>query len=286
MTVVGQSQFAASDFARYDKVSFIGTPNDESILYVGKKIEDRLANLAAVKSCLVFIEEGMAIPEPLTGQHTFVVCESAICSYAVFVRRIAEQETLESRRAGYTMTPEGYYIGKNVVLGDNVFIEPGVLLDHGVTIGSYTVVQANSVIRHTTIGSNCLIKTNAVIGDQGFTMYTDANGNKDRVFCLGSVAIEDNVEIGSFTTVCRGQNTATTVGAYSKLDDHVYIAHDVIIGKNVIIAAAATIGGYDRIGDDVFMGLNATAKQLIDIGSGAFVKMSARVTKDVVVEDR
>jgi UDP-3-O-[3-hydroxymyristoyl] glucosamine N-acyltransferase len=286
MAILGQARFDPSDFAGYERVSFIGAPQSGSVLYVGKKIEAQLENLNAAAGCLIFVEEGMAVSEALAGRHSFVVCESAIRSYAAFVQRIAEQEQAESRRREYVTTPQGYRVGKNVVLGDGVYIEPGALIDHGVTIGAGTTVQANSVVRHATIGRNCLIKSGAVIGDQGFTLYTDESGNTVRVFCLGSVSIEDNVEIGSLTTVCRGQNTATTIGAYSKLDDHVHIGHDIVIGRNTVITVGAVIGGYDAIGDGVYIGMNATTKQLISIESGAYIPMGARVGKNVAAGDR
>jgi UDP-3-O-[3-hydroxymyristoyl] glucosamine N-acyltransferase len=286
MTTIAQARFDPDAFRGYGSVSFIGAPRDGSILYAGKKIEDRLEKLGPAKDCLVFIEEGMSVPAAVEKQHTFVLCDSAIRGYALFTRRIAEQEAAESRRKGYVTTPQGYHLGRDVVLGDDVYIEPGVLIDHGVTIGAGSIVLANSVIRHATIGRDCLIKTNAVIGDQGFTLYTDEDGNTARVFCLGSVSIGDKVEIGSFTTVCRGQNTATTIGAYSKLDDHVHVGHDIVIGKNSLLTAGATIGGYDTIGDGAYIGMNATTRQFVTIEAGACVPMGARVGKDVAAGDR
>ncbi|MDR3136587.1 MAG: hypothetical protein LBU07_04125 [Coriobacteriales bacterium] len=281
MAIIQQADFVETDFARYNCVSFIGAPQDDSVLFVGQKIAQLINNLEPVRQCLVFIEEGVEVPARLVQQHNFVLCASAIRGYALFAQRIAQQEMAQEHRVGHTLTPQGYYIGKDVTLGENVLIEPGVLLGHGVSIGSGSIIRAHSVIRWATIGANCLIKSHAVIGDQAFTLYTDGDGHPRRVFCLGSVQIEHDVEVGSFTTVCRGQNTATTVGAYSKLDDHVHVGHDVVIGQNTLIAAGAIIGGYNQFGDDVYMGMNATTKQLISIESGAFIPMGARVGKDV-----
>lgn len=266
---------------RITKASFIGSPLSYTVLYVGKKLEEKLVNLEEVTGCLVFVENGMNPSESLCKKHNFVFCESPVSSYAKYVREIASDEFAVLKKRCYTLTAEGYYIGENVSLGDDVYIEPGALIGHDVCIGDRSIVLAHAIVKHARIGADCLIKENAQIGGQAFTMAQDDEGNEIRVPCLGGVSIEADVEIGSFATVCRGSNTDTTIARYAKIDDHVHVGHDVCIGENALLTAGVVLGGYDQIGSRAYIGLNATIKQLVSIADNAQVSMGSRIAKDI-----
>lgn len=267
------------------KASFIGAPRNHTILYVGKKLEDRLCNLEGVTGCLVFVENGMNIPSGLNEKHAFVFCDSPVLSYARYVRDIMSKEFATEKLRQYVLTDEGYYRGEDVVLGQDVYIEPGAFIGHGVEIGDYSVVLSHAIVKHAKVGCHCLIKENAQIGGQAFTMAQDELGNEIRIPCLGSVSIDDYAEVGSFTTVCRGSNTDTTISRYAKIDDHVHVGHDVYIGDNALLTAGVVLGGYDRIGAGAYVGLNATIKQLVSVADGAQISMGSRIAKDVKSAD-
>lgn len=267
------------------KASFIGKPQSHTVLYVGKKLESELRNLESVTGCLVFIEEGMTPSDSLVEKHDFVFSASPVLSYANYVRDLMSEEFARLKKRNLTLTEEGYYRGENVVLGEDVYIEPGALIGHDVHIGDHSIVLAHAIIKHATIGSHCLIKENAQIGGQAFTMAANEAGNEIRIPCLGAVVIGDNVEVGSFTTVCRGSNTDTTISNHAKIDDHVHVGHDVFIGENALLTAGVVLGGYDRIGAKSYIGLNATVKQLVTIADGAQVSMGSRIAKDVKSAD-
>ncbi|WP_180326549.1 hypothetical protein [Raoultibacter phocaeensis] len=263
------------------KASFIGEPVSNTVLYVGIKLENKLQNLEAVEGCLVFVESGMTPSESLRAKHEFRFSDNPVLEYARYAQEIATREFNSGRERKIVMTDEGYYRGEGVVLGRNVYIEPGAFIGHDVRIGDDTIVLTHAVIKHATIGSQCLIKEHAQIGAQGFTMVQDEEGNEMRIPCLGAVCIHDHVEVGSFTTVCRGQNTDTTLSHHVKIDDHVHVGHDVHLGSNTIIAAAATLGGYDKTGANAYVGLNATIKQLVTLTDDAQISMGSRIAKDV-----
>lgn len=263
------------------KPSFIGAPESETVLYVGKKLQDRLSQLDSCENCLVFIEKGSEVPASVIERHSVVMCDDPVWSYTAYMRELVAAGLPKEKERPYTLAEGGYYLGENVVLGKDVYIEPGVLIGHDTVIGDDTMVLAHAIIKHAVIGKRCLIKENAQVGAQAFMMATDEKGDKKRMPCLGSVAIGDEAEIGSFTTVCRGSNSVTTIADHAKLDDHVHVGHDVRIGRNVVIAASAVLGGYDILGDGVYVGLNATIKQLVTIEAGAEISMGMRVTKDV-----
>lgn len=267
------------------EASFIGDPRNRTVLYVGKKLEEKLRNLESVDGCLVFVENGMSPSQELREKHTFVFCENPVLSYAQYVRNVVSGEFASLRRRKFTLTSEGYYRGENVTLGRDVYIEPGVLIGHDVQIGDHSVVLAHAVVKYATVGSHCLIKENAQIGGQAFTMAQDEDGNEVRIPCLGSVVIGDYAEIGSFATICRGSNTETTISRHAKIDDHVHVGHDVRVGENALLTAGVVLGGYDRIGAGAYLGLNATVKQLVSITDGAQISMGSRISKDILSTD-
>lgn len=264
-----------------NRPSFIGAPESGTVLYVGKKLESSLANLEGCEGCLVFIQNGSEIPQDVVEHNYVVLCDDPVWSYTHYIRDLTFAALPHEKSRPYRLTEGGYYLGENVTLGHDVYIEPGVLIGHDVVIGDGTMVLAHAVIKHAVIGRRCFIKENAQIGGQAFMMATDDEGNRKRMPCLGSVRLGDEVEVGSFSTICRGSNSVTTLLDYSKLDDHVHVGHDVRIGRNVEVASSAVLGGYDVLGDNVYIGLNATVKQLVIIEAGAEISMGMRVTKDV-----
>lgn len=267
-------------------VSYIENPESNTALYASKKFESKLCKLEGVSGCLVFVEHGIEPPNELLEKHHFEFCENPVLEYTKFVRSLADEVNLIEKEKKYTLTPEGYYIGEDVVVGSNVYIEPGVLIGHGVVIGDNTQILAGAVVKHASIEENCLIKEMALIGLEGFFPVEDEVGNNTRLPCLGRVSISNDVEVGSFTTICRGSNTDTFIGHHVKIDDHVRIGHDGNIGANTVITAGAVLAGYVTTGEHVRIGLNATVKHMTSIINNAEISMGARVARDVTSAEK
>ena len=138
------------------------------------------------------------------------------------------------------------------------------------------IVMHDSVKRFAgTIGAN------TVIGKEGFGYERREDGTwreKDHPF---SVVIGDNVDIGANTCIDRGSWRDTVIGDGCKIDNLVHIAHNVQLGKNVIVVAGAVICGSVTVGDGAWIGAGAIINQRIDIGTGAFIGSGAVVTKNV-----
>lgn len=167
-------------------------------------------------------------------------------------------------------------ICSSVTLGDNV------VLGRGVKIGAHTTIGANVVIADfSSIGSNCIVKPGAVIGDAGFGFERDESGQPIRLPHIGTVSIGNSVEIGSSTTINRGTFGATTIGSFVKLDDQVHVAHNVCIGDSVIVAAGATIGGSVSVGDYSWVGLGASIRQKIQIGKQVVIGVGSNVITNI-----
>ena len=164
-------------------------------------------------------------------------------------------------------------IGKNVVLG------------RGVTIGANTVIYHNVVVGdEVSIGSDCVIKSGAVIGEEGFGFERDSHGRAVRLPHIGKVVIGNNVEIGSLTTVCRGTLADTVISDGAKIDDHVHIAHNVLVGEDAFVIACAEISGGVRIGKQAWVAPNTSVLNQLNIGEKSTIGLGAVVVRNVEAE--
>ena len=169
-------------------------------------------------------------------------------------------------------------IGENCAAGEGAQILDGARIGNNVSIGKNSIVHPNCVIYgNVEIGSNCVIHAGAVIGADGFGYVRDGGRGYVKFPQIGTVVIEDNVEIGANACVDRGALGETRIGEGTKIDNQVQIAHNVRIGKRVVIAAQTGISGSTVIEDDsviggqVGMGDHATIKSGAIIGSQAGV---------------
>ncbi len=187
-------------------------------------------------------------------------------------------------------------IDENILLEDNVTIHPGVVVKTGCSIGRNSSVDSNTVIgsnviigRNVKIGSNCSIK-NCLIGDNviihsGVSIGQDGFGysmisNKLKKFPhIGKVIIQNNVEVGSNSSIDRGSINDTIVGDGTKIDNQVQIAHNVIIGENCALAGQVGISGSVRIGNNVMIGGKVGIKQHITIGDNVIIAAGSAVTR-------
>jgi UDP-3-O-[3-hydroxymyristoyl] glucosamine N-acyltransferase len=140
-------------------------------------------------------------------------------------------------------------IGENVVLGDNVKIFPHVFLGDNVKIGDNTILYAGVIVySDNIIGNNCTIHGGVVIGADGFGFAPQQDKNYKKIAQIGNVVIEDDVEIGSNTTIDRATLGSTIIRRGVKLDNLIQVAHNVEIGENTVIAAQVGISGSTKIG--------------------------------------
>lgn len=179
-------------------------------------------------------------------------------------------------------------------IAETAQVHPDASIDPTARVGEFTVVRegavigANTEIRdHTVIGRNvqigihCLVKSHVVLGEEGFGIEKDHAGNNFRIPHLGSVVIGDHVEIGAFSTVCSGTILPTRVGDYTKTDDHVHIAHNAILGRNILVLAGAKISGSVKVGDGAWIGPNTVTIDGATLGRNSQLGMGAVALKSV-----
>ena len=173
------------------------------------------------------------------------------------------------------------FIHPHAKLGQNVFIANNSSVG-ACKIGNDVKIYPNVVINdNVLIGNNVTIKAGAVLGFEGFGYERDEANNLMKFPQLGNLIIHDNVEIGANTCIDKGSLSDTIIGFNTKINNLCHIAHNVVIGKNVVITAQVNVSGSTIIEDDVWVAPNASFRGHQRIGKGATIGMGSVVTKDV-----
>ncbi len=187
------------------------------------------------------------------------------------------------------------FVSQEATLGEGVAVGPGAVIEAGATIGARTQVRGRSYVgRNVTIGEDCQVHPNAtildhcrlgdrvtvwsgaVIGKDGFG-FLQRKGKHVRIPHVGSVIIEDDVEIGALSTVARGAIENTIIGKGVVIDDHCHLAHNCEIGDHTIICGRTAMSGHVKVGKNVYLLHDAGISTGRTVGDGAVVGGCARV---------
>jgi len=172
-------------------------------------------------------------------------------------------------------------IGAGAEIGEDTIISSGCHIGAGSKIGSHCRLGPNVVVLHNCrIGNNCIIQANTTIGSTGFG-YSLIDGEHKLIPHNGGVIIEDFVEIGANCCVDRAKFDNTVIGAGTKIDNLVQIAHNVIIGRCCLIASLTGISGSCKLGDSVVLGGQVGVADNKRIGDGVMVAGGSAVMQDI-----
>ncbi len=174
------------------------------------------------------------------------------------------------------------YLGEKVVVGDGSKIFPNAFLGNNVVVGKNCIIHPGVKIYHDcVIGNNVVIHAGTIIGGDGFGFAPLSDGTFKKIPQIGNVIIEDNVEIGSNTTIDRATMGSTLIKAGAKLDNLLQIGHNAEVGNNTIIAAQSGISGSTKVGNNVMIGGQVGIVGHITIGDGARVNAQSGVSKSL-----
>lgn len=190
-------------------------------------------------------------------------------------------------------------IGEGVKLGTQVFIGPYAVVGDYAQIGSGTMIGAycyigararigESVFLHprvtvldrVEIGNRVILHPGVVLGSDGFK-YEIIDEVRTKIPQVGTVVIEDDVEIGANTCVDRAMVTETRIGKGTKIDNLVQIAHNVTIGKNCILVGQVGIAGSSKLGDNCILAGQVGIADNVTIGENVIVGAQSGVRKDI-----
>ena len=168
---------------------------------------------------------------------------------------------------------------------------PGVQLGRGTTVGAHAVIEEGvqigeacqvgprvTILRGATLGDRVVVQPGAVLGSAGFGYVRHSETGEYLAFPqIGTLAIEDDVEIGANTTIDRGALGETRIGAGTKIDNLVHIAHNCQIGRDVVIAAQTGISGSSRVEDGAVIAGQVGIADHVTIGPGVILGAQAGV---------
>jgi len=200
---------------------------------------------------------------------------------------------------------EGVAVGAGVVLGPGTkvgkgtIIMPGCLIGGKVTIGENCLLHQGCLVAdYVQIGNRVVLQQGASIGSDGFGYVTERPSNMERRMAgnnelsddpnpllkipqIGTVIIEDDAEIGSNATIDRATIGATVIGKGSKIDNLVMVAHNVRMGREVIVVSLSGIAGSVTLGDRAIIAGHVGIKDHLSVGKDAIVEGKAAVMRDI-----
>ena len=259
------SFLGSSKYAKYlgpSKASVILVPVDQEGAPADNQvwipIESPSVGLAAICSHL----ERQLAPRPTAGVHPSAAIDP-------------EATVDPSAHIGpFCVIGKGAAVGANAVLQSNVSIEHGARVGTGSTLYHGAVVAWNCVV-----GDNCIIYHGAKVGSDGFGYHSDKTGHT-RLPQIGTVVLEDDVEVGANSTIDRARFAETRIGQGTKIDNLVQVGHNVIIGKHCILCSGTGISGSTELGNFVVLAGQVGVNGHIKIGDGVTATGQSGVTKD------
>lgn len=188
-----------------------------------------------------------------------------------------------ARLAGDAAVGAHAVIEDQVTVGARTSIGAGVFLGRGVAIGSDSILQPGvSIYPGARVGNRVVIHSGTVVGSDGFG-YVFADGRHHKFPQIGLVIIEDDVEIGSNTTIDRGALENTVIGQGTKIDNLVQIGHNVRVGRHCVIAAQTGVAGSSEIGDYVVIGGQVGVGNAVRIEDRAIIGAQAGIPTGKIV---
>jgi UDP-3-O-[3-hydroxymyristoyl] glucosamine N-acyltransferase len=250
------------------------------------------SHLKSCKASAVIVAAGAAAPPPAPGRGYLAAADPYLAfakllalinpppRYDAGVSPMASVHPTAKLADGVTAFPF-VYISEGASVGRGTVLFPGVFLGAGVSVGAGCVLHPNVTVREQCrIGDRVILHAGVVVGADGFG-YAGAGATRVKIPQVGVVEISDDVEIGANSTIDRATLGKTVIGRGTKIDNLVQIAHNVLVGERVVIAAQAGVAGSTRIGNDVILAGQAGVVNHVSIGDGAKVGPKSGIARPV-----
>jgi len=200
----------------------------------------------------------------------------------LFALPVMDEDAAEPEVGEGTIISNGANIANGAKIGKHCQLLPGVYVGPDVVIGDNTILHANvTVYRGCIIGSDCMIHSGTVIGSDGFGFATTKMGTHVKIYQNGNVVIEDDVEIGSNTTVDRAAFGTTLIKQGVRIDNLVQVGHNCIVGEYSVLVSQSGLAGSTELGRNVVMGGQAAAAGHLKIAPFTQFAARAGITNDV-----
>lgn len=238
-----------------------------------KKNKQQIAETSLAK--VILVDNNVVYSDIMKqSEKTLIVVDNPKMAFSLVGNAFFVQKEKPGIHPTAIIDPEAQ-IGKDVYVGPYAHIGNAKIGD-GCRISSFVRIYDNVLI-----GKNCYFKEGAVIGGPGFGFERDESGNRFRFPQIGKVVIGDHVEVGANSCIDRGALSDTILEDYVKIDNLCQIAHNVHLGKNVVITGCSAVSGSCVLGDDVWVGPNSIIRDQRKIGKNAFIGMGSVVMRNV-----
>ncbi|MFP4249898.1 MAG: UDP-3-O-(3-hydroxymyristoyl)glucosamine N-acyltransferase [Armatimonadota bacterium] len=263
-------------------VGHLGDAGEGEITFVDGPSVQSLANESRAAALIVS-------PEVEVSHRPFIVTEDPRLAFSKVLELFAPDRRPDpgvhrSAVVGNNVEfGEGVSIGANAYVGDGAIIGANTVVEALAYIGPETLIGADCVIHpqvyigpRVQLGDRVLVHAGASVGADGFG-YLQTDRGHSKIPQIGTVIVEDDVEIGANSTIDRATVAATRIGAGTKIDDQVHVAHNVVLGRNCLLCGQVGIAGSTTIGDNVVMGGQAGVNDHVEIGSNIIIAARASV---------
>lgn len=258
---------------RVDWVSALDDPRDNTVSYV-RKWDKLSAQKVASHPRTVFLVPREQTEGMIEASNCILV-DNPRLSYALVAHSLFEPRA-SAGIAPTALVEPGAQLGENANVGHNVVIENGARIGARVTIGHNSVIHSG-----VSVGNDVTIGANSVIGSIGFGLERDARGVPYRIPHLGGVTIGDRVEIGSCCTVARGTIDNTVLEAEVKVDDSVFVAHNVQVHEGAFLTAGTITCGSAHVGRRAWVAPGSIIINKALVGDDVMLGLGAVVVDDV-----
>ncbi len=288
-TIEGDPSVAVNKLAKIEEaqngsLSFLANPKYEQYLYT-------------TEASIVIVNNDQALAQPVKA--TLIRVPNAYSAITVLLEKY---NTIKLNKTGIeqpsfihpsaTIGENVYigafaYVGPNVKIGNNSKIYPNCFIADDVILGdNVTLFPGVKVYFDCVLGNNVIIHSGTVIGADGFGFAPVGDGTYNKISQIGNVVIEDDVEIGSNTTVDRATMGSTVIRKGVKLDNLIQIAHNVEIGANTVVAAQTGISGSTKIGENCIVGGQVGIVGHISVAKGSQIQAQSGVSRTIAEEGK
>ena len=272
---------------RYDKEkefnvyrpASLNHPKDSAVMFITPSYMSYMEALLQCRDCLVFWPSHIDVPAEIRDRHAVCLCGDPREEYCRFYRDNKIFYLPENQN--YSIV-NGAFIADGAKIGRNCRIFPGAYLGCEVELGDEVYIGSGvRLIGRVRVGDRVVIRENTVVGSDGLSTNRDEDGHALTMPQFGGVLIEDDVQIGALTVICRGAIDDTTIHRGSKIDNSCFISHNVQLGEDTFIVGETILCGSSTTGDRSYVSGGATVRDGMRIGSGAMVGLGSVVVKDV-----
>lgn len=270
--------------AEVDSIAPVSSAGEGVLTFAAS--EQYLDEAADSKATCVIVPRGLQVD----GKNLIVVDDPRL-ALALALEVIYEEERVDpgiqagalvaetARVAASSHIGASAHICEDVEIGEKTAIHPFVYVGRGVKIGSDCVIHPHvTIYPGVVLGNRVIVHANTVLGSDGFGYAADGGCHR-KIRQVGSVFVEDDVEIGANAAIDRATLGETRIKKGTKIDNLVHIAHNVVIGTDCLIVAQVGIAGSTEIGENVTIAGQAGLVHHIKIGSGSFIGAQSGVTR-------